>query len=297
MSPPSSSTHQSGGLGAEFTNGVLDSFGPDASPRIREVMTALIRHSHAFAREVDLTTDELMQGLRMINWAGRMSDDKRDESLLLVDILGLESLVDDITLGAAASDGAGSRPTSSAILGPMWRADAPIRENGSTISFDTPPEAQLVFMHGIVTDADSGEPIADASVDVWQASTNGLYEQQDPKQEDFNLRGVFKTDAQGQYSFYCIRPTAYPIPLDGPTGKLLELMDRSGFRPAHIHLMIHAKGQKSLVTQIFDEECEYIAKDSAFAVKDELKVRFVPRQGDAEAKLELKYDIRLARAD
>ncbi|RDA95814.1 hypothetical protein CP533_5213 [Ophiocordyceps camponoti-saundersi (nom. inval.)] len=272
---------------SDFTDGVVNAFGPDASPRIREVMTALIRHSHAFAREVNLTTDELMQALRVVNLAGRLSDDKHDESLLLIDILGLESLVDDITLGL--SDAA----TSSAILGPMWRADAPTRENGSTISFDTPADAEMVLMHGRIVDSDTGEPLPGASVDVWQASTNGLYEQQDPNQEDFNLRGVFKTDSDGRYSFYCLRPTAYPIPTDGPAGRLLKLMDRSGFRPAHIHLMVHAKGHKSLVTQIFDEECEYINNDTAFAVKDELKVRFVPRQGDPEAKLELEYDIRL----
>ncbi|RCI07784.1 hypothetical protein L249_5669 [Ophiocordyceps polyrhachis-furcata BCC 54312] len=292
----------------DFTDGVVNAFGPGASPRIREVMTALIRHSHAFVREVNLTTDELMQALRVVNLAGRLSDDKHDECLLLIDVLGLESLVDDITLGSSEA------ATSSAILGPMWRADAPTRENGSTISFDTPADAEMVLMRGSVVDSNTGEPLPGASVDVWQASTNGeafitiigwtrfltgigLYEQQDPQQKEFNLRGVFKTDSDGRYSFYCIRPTAYPIPSDGPTGRLLRLMDRSGWRPAHIHLMVHAEGHKSVVTQIFDEECEYINNDTAFAVKDDLKVRFKPRQGDPDAKLELEYDILLDPAD
>ncbi|KAF4585974.1 catechol dioxygenase [Ophiocordyceps camponoti-floridani] len=274
-------------LGADFTEGVANACGPGATPRVRTVVSSLVHHLHAFAREVNLSTEEMMHGLRLMNWAGRMSDDKRDESLLLVDVLGLETLVDDLTLGNASA-------TATSILGPMWRADAPIRDNGTTIGFDLPPDAEVVFMHGTVTDAVSGEPLVDAEVDVWQASTNGLYEQQDPEQRDFNLRGRFRTDASGRYSFYCIRPTAYPIPSDGPAFQLLKLMDRSGYRPAHIHLKVTAKGRKPLVTQIFDVECEYLDKDVAFAVKDELKVRFVPREGDERAELELVYDIRLA---
>ncbi|EQL01932.1 Intradiol ring-cleavage dioxygenase, core [Ophiocordyceps sinensis CO18] len=150
-------------------------------------------------------------------------------------------------------------------------------------------------MHGRVVDVESGEPLPDATVEIWQASTNGLYEQQDPKQQEHNLRGVFRTDAQGQYSLYCLRPTPYPVPRDGPAGKLLDLMDRHVFRPAHMHLMVCASGHRTLVTQIFDQDSEYLSNDSVFAVKDELKVKFEPLENHVKAGLELEYNISLAK--
>ncbi|KAJ6441093.1 catechol dioxygenase [Purpureocillium lavendulum] len=279
-------------LGPEFTRTVIDAMGPATSPRMREVMSSLIRHVHDFAREVQLTTDEWMAGVQLINWAGQMSNEKRNEGQLLCDVLGLESLVDHITFSAATKSTKGL--TASAILGPFWRHDTPLRENGTTISFDTPSDAQVVYMHGTVADVKTGKPLPNATVEVWQASTNGLYEQQDDKQVEHNLRGVFKADAEGKYSLYCLRPTPYPIPEDGPTGKLLNLLDRHVYRPAHIHFMVVAEGYRSLVTQIFDEDCKYLANDSVFAVKDDLRVRFVPRKGDDKAELELEYNINLA---
>ncbi|KAG6034221.1 hypothetical protein E4U41_006653 [Claviceps citrina] len=290
MGPESEEKHDHG-LGHEFTQSVIDAMGPRTSPRLREVMTALISHVHDFAREVQLTTDEWMAGVQLINQAGQMSDDKRNEGQLLCDVLGLESLVDDITFSAATKSTNGL--TASAILGPFWRRDTPHRQNGSTITFDTPPDGKVVHMHGKVTDVQTGEPLQNATVDVWQASTNGLYEQQDPNQKEHNLRGVFHTDAEGHYAFYCLKPTPYPVPTDGPAGKLLKMMDRSVFRPAHIHLMVQAEGYKPLTTQIFDKDCKYLANDSVFAVKDELSVAFVPREGDGQAALELEYDVTL----
>jgi len=283
---------ESGPLGKEFTQKVVDAMGPNTPPRLREIMSSLIRHLHEFTIETQLTTDEWMLGVNTINWAGQMSDDKRNEGQLMCDVLGIESLVDDITFSAATKSSSGL--TASAILGPFWREDHPVRPNGTTISFDTPDDAQVAFMHGRVTDVKTGEPIAGATVDIWQASTNGLYEQQDPKQRDLNLRGQFVTDAQGKYSLYCLRPTPYPVPGDGPAGQLLKMMDRHPFRPAHIHLVVRHEGYKQLTTQIFDKDCKYLADDSVFAVKDELSVTFEPRKDDPEAKLELQYDITLA---
>ncbi|KAM3442803.1 hypothetical protein MY4824_000944 [Beauveria thailandica] len=281
-------------LGQEFTKSVIDATGPNADPRMRVVMSAFIQHFHDFARQVDLTMDEWMAGVNMINWAGQMSNDRRNEGQLLCDILGFESLIDDITIRAAAK--AGKPATSSAILGPFWRADTPIRENGSTITFDTPSDGEVTFMHGQITDADTGKPLANAKVDVWQASTNGLYEQQDEKQVDHNLRGVFITDAEGKYSFYCLRPTPYPVPMDGPAGNLLELLDRHQYRPAHIHLIVTIDGYKPLTTQIFDRKTEYLTNDCVFAVKDGLTVDFVPRKDDPKAVWDLEYNVRLAAA-
>lgn len=213
-------------LGQTFTDMVIKSMGPNTTPRMREVMALFIQHIHDFAREANLTVDEWMSAVDMVNWAGQMSSDRRNEGQLMCDIIGLESLVDDITY-QAVSETSGSA-TASAILGPFWR-ETPVRKNGSSISADTPSDGQLVFMHGRVTQADTGAPVPNASIDLWQASTNGryhigrrnkrkpadmapgLYEQQDANQSDHNLRGRFLTDSNGEYSLYCLRPTPYPV--------------------------------------------------------------------------------------
>ncbi|KAF3056863.1 Catechol 1,2-dioxygenase [Trichoderma lentiforme] len=282
-----------GGLGQEFTRHVIQAMGPNTTPRMRTVLSALIQHVHDFAREVNLTTEEWLAGVEMINWAGQMSNNKRNEGQLVCDVIGLESLVDDITYREASKTD--KPPTSSAILGPFWRADAPIRENGTTITFNTPKDGLVAYMHGQVTDAETGKPLPNTSVDVWQASTNGLYEQQDDDQIDCNLRGKFITDAEGRYSFYCLRPTPYPIPFDGPAGKLLKLMDRHEFRPAHIHLIVQTEGYSPLTTQIFDKDSKYLEDDSVFAVKDGLTVEFKPRTGDSQAEWDLEYNVKLAK--
>ncbi|KFA55262.1 hypothetical protein S40293_04931 [Stachybotrys chartarum IBT 40293] len=279
-------------LGPEFTQQVIDSMGPKTPERLREIMTSFIKHIHAFADEVQLTSDEWMVGVNMMNWAGQMSNEKRNEGQLMCDVIGLESLVDDITFTAATRSTNGL--TASAILGPFYREDHPIRENGSTISFNTPKDAQVAFMHGRVTDGKTGEPLANAEIDVWQASTNGLYEQQDPDQQDLNLRGKYITDSDGCYSFYLLRPTPYPLPEDGPAAEMLRKMDRHFYRPAHIHLLVRSKGHRQLVTQIFDKDCKYLKNDTVFAVKEELAVEFKPRKGDEKADWDLEYNIALA---
>ncbi|KAK2630487.1 hypothetical protein QTJ16_001307 [Diplocarpon rosae] len=275
-----------------FTQHVIDSIGPRATPRMRKVMGSLIQHIHDFARENEITVEEWMAGVDMMNWAGKMSTDKRNEGQLMCDVIGLESLVDEITfkLAAETTDAA----TASAILGPFFRHDAPILENESTIIKDLPEDGQIVYMHGIVTDLVTKKPVAGAWLDTWQASTNGLYEQQDENQQDCNLRGKFKTDENGFYAFYCLRPTPYPVPGDGPAGKLLTLLDRHPFRPAHIHLIVHKDGYKPVTTQIFDKEDPYLENDSVFAVKDSLVVDFKPLKGNAKATLELEYPIVIA---
>ncbi|KAF5024572.1 hypothetical protein F66182_3335 [Fusarium sp. NRRL 66182] len=279
------------GLGQAFTDQVIASFGPKTDPRLREVMASFIQHMHDFARETQLTCDEWMNAVNMINWAGQMSNDRRNEGQLMCDVIGLESLVDDITHRQVARDGLSG--TETAILGPFWRADTPTRANGTTITFDTPADAKVAYLYGTVTSAKTGAPIPNASVEVWQASTNGLYEQQDENQVEHNLRGKFYTDDQGRYSFYCLRPTPYPIPDDGPAGKLLNLLDRHVYRPAHLHFMVIAKDYKSVVTQIFDSDSTYLDNDSVFAVKDGLTVTFVPRKGDPQAEWELEYNMSL----
>jgi len=275
----------------DFTQKVIEATGPKTTPRARKVMASLIQHVHDFARENELTVDEWMAGVEMMNRAGRMSDDKRNEGQLLCDVIGLESLVDEITFKLAAETN--SSATASAILGPFFRHDHPILENESSI-VDNVPDGEITYMHGIVKDLVTKKPVVGAWVDIWQASTNGLYEQQDPNQIEHNLRGKFKTDEKGHYGIYCLRPTPYPVPYDGPAGDLLKLLDRHPYRPAHIHLIVQRDGYKPVTTQIFDKIDPYLTNDSVFAVKDSLIVDFKPLKGNPKATLELEYDILIA---
>ncbi|KAK8021219.1 hypothetical protein PG990_006357 [Apiospora arundinis] len=314
----------------ELTDLVIAATGPKANPRLAQIMPSLLRHLHDFAREVDLTVAEWTAGVDLINQAGQMSDNKRNETQLLCDILGLESLVDEITSKLLQQPGTTLTP--SAVLGPFYRASAPdlpyggnilqlpspifhadsnTNANGngngnSTTAAATPDWAQeapklLTHIHGRVLSAETGEPIPGATLDVWQAAPNGLYEQQDPTQPDLNLRGKFVTRADdGAYSLHCLRPTPYPIPFDGPSGRLLQLLDRHPYRPAHIHFVVSAPGRRTLTTQVFDAEDPYVGNDSVFATKEELCVRFnavvnekkKTAQGQ-EVKWELAYDFML----
>ncbi|KAI1858101.1 uncharacterized protein JN550_012857 [Neoarthrinium moseri] len=288
----------------KFTDMVIAATGPNANPRLAQIMPSLLRHLHDFAREVDLTVAEWTAGVELINEAGQMSDNKRNETQLLCDILGLESLADEITSKLLAQQGSDATP--SAVLGPFYRADAPVLPNGSSIVSTAGTSAEwakaaaqsLTHLSGRVLSSTTGEPIADALVDVWEAGPNGMYEQQDPAQPDMNLRGRFRTDAHGRYSMLCLRPTAYPIPSDGPAGRLLELLDRHPYRPAHIHFIVSRPGFLPLTTQVFDREDRRCADDAVFAVKEELLVEFRRREGegDGEPRWELQYDFYLGEA-
>ena len=164
-----------------------------------------------------------------------MSDDRRNEGQLIFDVLGVESLVDEITYKLATDAREG--PTASAVLGPFWRKDAPRRKMGESIVFGI-ENGDYTLMYGTVMDHITGAPIENAELDVWHTAPNGLYEQQDPDQPDYNLRGRFATGKDGKYEFVCLRPTSYPIPNDGPSGRLLKLLDRHPMRPAHIHFIV-----------------------------------------------------------
>ncbi|KAK3704135.1 hypothetical protein LTR37_013975 [Vermiconidia calcicola] len=282
-----------------FTQNVINAMGPNTSPRMREIMGPLIQHLHDFAREVELTVDEWMEGVQLINRAGQMSDDKRNEGQLVCDVIGLESLVDEITYKKAAE--ASDFATQSAILGPFFREDHPIRKKGESIIYNTPDDGEArstnLSCPYAATDRSPGYLHVRAGTGrrIQEAVEECLYEQQDDNQQDSNLRGKFYTDENGEYAFYCLRPTPYPVPFDGPAGKLLQLMDRHPYRPAHIHLIALGDGYKPITTQIFDKESKYLDNDSVFAVKDSLTVEFVPRKGnDSMARSELQYDILMA---
>ncbi|WDK15925.1 dioxygenase [Colletotrichum graminicola] len=264
-------------------------------------MPSLLRHLHDFAREVDLTVDEWLAGVQMINEAGQMSNDTRNETQLLCDILGLESLVDEITskqLQLKTTSSLETSPTSSAVLGPFYRYDAQILPNGSSIvsSLDSPDyQEAFTHLHGRVLDQ-HGQPVKDATVDIWHTAPNGMYEQQVTGQPDMDLRGRFRTDGEGRYSLYCLKPVPYPVPDDGPGGRLLKLLDRHAYRPAHLHFIVSADGYRPVTTQLFDKEGEYLEDDSVFAVKEDLIVEYKPSEPGSKARWTLEYDFVLCGA-
>lgn len=267
--------------------------GPKVDPRTRQIFASLFRHVHDFAREVELTTDEWMAGVHFINSIGQISDAKRNEAHRVSDVIGLETLVDEIA-HKIATESPDDSPTSSSILGPFWSPNAPWRQNGESVIM-SPHKGQVALMHGVVTDCVTKKGIPNATFDFWQASSNGKYDFQDPEnQVDNNLRGKFKTNEKGEYYFYCLKPTAYSLPTDGAAGVLLNLLDRHPFRPAHIHLMISHPDYKQVVTQIFPKDDPYLTSDSVFAVKGDLVVDFKPLTTDPKAELELTYNVFLA---
>lgn len=174
------------------------------------------------------------------------------------------------------SDDPNYAPTSAAILGPFWSPNAPWRELGDSIIQDK-HDGVVTYMHGIIRDLQTQKPIPNVTFDMWQASSNGKYDFQDPEnQSDNNLRGKFKTDENGEYRLYCLRPTAYSLPQDGPSWQLLQALDRHPMRPAHIHLRVTHDDYKPVVTQIYPKDDPWLSTDTVFAVKDDLVVEFVP---------------------
>lgn len=274
-----------------FTDMVIGSMGPKTTPKMRRILGSLIQHIHDFTRENAITVDEWLAGVEFINRIGQMSDAKRDEGILVSDVLGLESLVDTISHDLADQE---FHHTDTAIIGPFYRANSPKYPNGASI-IQKDVGGELAYVHGKVTDGQN-RPLKGATLEVWHTAPNGLYEQQDPDQPEYNLRGTFTTDENGEYSFICLRPTSYPIPFDGPAGLLLQLMDRHPNRPSHIHWRVCCDGYRSLITQIYDSRDPYCKDDSVFAVKEDLIVTFTDASPEAQkkgAQYELVYNISL----
>lgn len=255
-----------------------------AAPRLREVMTLLIRHLHSFVREAGLTHAEWQAGIEFLTRTGQMCSESRQEFILLSDILGVSMLVD------AVAHHSGDGITDSTVLGPFY--SGPQRELGKGASILLRDEdGEPLLMKGRVANA-RGEPIAGADVEVWQTATNQLYDVQDEDQPRGHLRATFRTDARGEYEFRTILPVSYPIPNDGPAGQLLEGLGRHPFRPAHVHFMIGAPGYQKLVTHLFLEGDKYLESDAVFGVKPSLIVQPVRQDGT----LTVTYDFGLARA-
>jgi catechol 1,2-dioxygenase len=256
---------------ADITAAVVASFDRCSDPRVREIMTSLVRHLHAFATEVHLTEEEWSAGIRILTETGEITDERRQEFILWSDSLGLSMLVD--ALANAKPEGA----TESTVLGPFYVPGSPERGYGESIMEQE--GGVPAWIHGRVLDVD-GAPIAGAELDVWEGAENELYAVQDPDAPEFHLRGRFFTRDDGRYAFLTTRPTPYPIPHDGPVGHMLETTGRHPWRPAHVHMIVSAPGYEKVTTHIFDSESSYLDSDAVFAVKPSLLRSFVTRVAD-----------------
>ncbi len=260
--------------GSALTAAARRSLAGTSDPRLRFVMDRLIAHLHAFIRETELTEAEWLRAIQFLTATGQISDDRRQEFILLSDVLGASMLVDEI------NHPAGGLVTASTVLGPFYRPGARDLPLGASISQDARGEP-AVFSGRVL--APGGTPIPGALLDVWETNENGLYEQQDPDQPDMNLRGRFRTDAAGRYTFTGIKPVSYAIPDDGPVGTLLRALGRHPYRPAHIHFIVSAQGYRPLTTHLFVKGDPYLASDAVFATRDALVVDFIRHDTPTEA--------------
>jgi len=243
----------------DVTKAVLSELALAPDPRLREVMSAFVRHLHDFAREVRLTEEEFQAAIGYIVALGQRTNASHNEAVLMAGTLGFSALVCLLNNGDR-----GQTETDASQLGPFWRADAPLTQNGGSIVRSATPGPAL-FVDAVFHDA-GGKPIQGAEVDIWQSSPEGFYENQDPLQADMNLRGKFMTDAAGRISFRSVKPAGYPIPIDGPVGELLRAQHRHNMRPAHLHFLAYKPGFKTLISQIYVPDDGYIANDVQFGV-------------------------------
>lgn len=275
---------------ASVTPVVLAAMRHASSPRLRQVMASFVEHIHTFIRDVDLTEGEFEQAVGFLVAIGQHTNAAHNEVILAADVLGISTLV------ALRNNPEQEGQTAAALLGPFWRANSPVCANGESIArCDMPGPTMRVS--GQVRGTD-GRPIAGATVDVWQASPVGMYENQDAHQPDMNLRGRFTTDTDGRFDFRTVRPAGYPVPTDGPVGALLRAQNRSCMRPAHLHFMVSHEGFKTLVTQVFADDCGHLHDDVVFGVTRRLVGRFQPQEvaaGSDEAHYALQYDFVLER--
>ncbi|MBR0754345.1 catechol 1,2-dioxygenase [Bradyrhizobium jicamae] len=252
----------------DLTPAVLAVMERTTNPRLREIMVALVRHLHDFVRDVRLTEAEFHEATAVLNEMGKLTSDTHNEMVLMAGSLGVSSLICLLNNGNG-----GNTETAQSLLGPFWRLNSPRVENGgSIVRSDT--SGHPLFVTAQVVDR-KAQPVAGAEVDVWHASPVGLYENQDPEQEDMNLRGKFTTDHDGRFWFRSVKMTGYPIPTDGVVGRLLKVQNRHPYRPAHLHALIFKRGFKVLTSQVYDPNDPNIHDDAQFGVTRALIGNFV----------------------
>jgi len=255
---------------ADLVDRVLRSFDSCSDDRLRMLMQALTRHLHAFLREVRLTEPEWEAAIAFLTAAGHITDDRRQEFVLLSDVLGASMQT------IAMNNEAAGDATEATVFGPFFVEHSPEIPLGGDIANGAPGEP--CWVAGTVTDSD-GAPVAGARIEVWEADEEGLY---DVQRDDgrTSARAHLHTDAEGRYSFWAITPTPYPIPHDGPVGQMLAAVGRSPMRASHLHFMVTAPGLRRLVTHIFVRGDELLDHDTVFGVKESLVKEFVPHAAD-----------------
>ena len=262
-------------------------------PRFRQIMTSAVKHLHAFAREVQLTEEEWFEGIKFLTAVGQKCDDKRQEFILLSDILGLSMMI--VALNHKTVPGA----TEATVLGPFVAHGAKEYEYGADLREGASMKGEDVYVSGRVLSLD-GKPVANAVLDIWQAKADGIYDVQ--TEGEFELRGRVKADAKGDYAFTSYKPKFYSVPIDGPVGELIRATGNHHMRPAHMHAIVSAPGYQPVITHVFVEGDPYLDGDAVFAVKDSLIGKYRKVDDPAEAKrlglpnpfLRLDWDFRLA---
>jgi catechol 1,2-dioxygenase len=252
----------------DVTKAVLNELERTKDPRLRQILSAFVRHLHGFAREVRLTEEEFHAAMGYIVALGQHSNESHNEAVLMAGSLGLSSLVCLLNNGNN-----GQTETDANLLGPFWRLDSPPTKNGDSI-VRSPTPGPALFVEASFHDT-AGSPIAGVEVDVWHSSPEGYYENQDPIQADMNLRGKFTTDASGHIGFRSVRPAGYPIPVDGPVGELLRVQGRHNMRPAHLHFLAYKPGFKTLISQLYVPDDKNLETDAQFGVTRHLIGNYV----------------------
>jgi hydroxyquinol 1,2-dioxygenase len=272
-----------------------------ADPRFREVMTALVRHLHAFVREVDLRPQEWLGAIEFLTSTGQACSERRQEFILLSDTLGVSMAVVGLDQARAlrADEGTARRATEATVQGPFYWEGAPEKPLGCDLRAEG-VAGEPAYYTGQVTDTD-GLPLAGALLDIWSGDGAGVYDMQ-VEGQGMTLRGRLRTDAEGRYRFWSIRPSEYPVPTDGPVGVMLKRMGRHPMRPGHIHMKVSAEGHVPLTTHLFARGARYLDSDAVFGVRDSLIVdyeRHEPGTGPdgrplAQPYYTVRYDFRLA---
>jgi hydroxyquinol 1,2-dioxygenase len=261
---------------ADITEAALRSFDRTPSPRAKLLLQAAVKHLHAFATETNLTTNELIRLAEILTAAGQISDTSRHEFLLMSDIMGLTMVVDYNTNKKPAG------AFESSVLGPFYRADAPWIDNGGDICRQANAGTPTLVSGRVLST--NGTPVSDAVLDIWQVPANGMYENTDPSQVEFNCRGRLRAADDGGYRFWTVKPVPYPIPKDGPAGLILDAAERHNMRAAHVHVIVEAPGYQKVISELFVSGDPYIESDAVFGVKDSLIADFVLHESAEDAE-------------
>jgi hydroxyquinol 1,2-dioxygenase len=278
---------------ANLTAEVLARLGKTRDKRLREIMTSAVKHLHAFAREVKLTEEEWFEGIKFLTAVGQKCDGKRQEFILLSDVLGLSMMI--VALNHKTAPGA----TEATVLGPFFAHGAKEYGYGADLREGATQKGEDVWVSGRVLTTD-GKPVPNAALDIWQAKADGIYDLQTGG--EFELRGRVKANAKGEYAFASYKPKFYSIPMDGPVGDMVRATTNNHMRPAHMHAIVSAPGYQSVITHVFVEGDPYLDGDAVYAVKDSLVGKYKKVNDAAGAKklgmsnpfLKLDWDFKLS---